>query len=133
MTSLDGFTVTGDPPMKPVSEFKVIGKSYPVPSITGQGYGQDAVELRRHAARDAACANGAASDAWARHWSPLAKSIKNSFPTAEVVKKGNLVAVVSPNEWEAISAARAVAAGTKWTDWAGLPGSEQSDKSASRV
>ena len=30
MTSLDGFTVTGDPPMKPVSEFKVIGRSYPV-------------------------------------------------------------------------------------------------------
>ena len=33
-----------------------------------------------------------------------------------------------PNEWEAISAAQAVAAGTKWTDWAGLPGSENLTK-----
>ena len=41
-----------------------------------------------------------------------------------MVKKGNLVAVVSPDEWEAASAARAVAASTKWTDWAGLEGSE---------
>jgi len=39
------------------------------------------------------------------------------------VKKGNLVAVLSPSEWEAISAARAVAAATKWTEWTGLPGS----------
>ena len=31
---------------------------------------------------------------------------KKQFPTAEVVRKGQLVAVVSPNEWEAISAAR---------------------------
>ncbi len=53
---------------------------------------------------------------------------KKQFPTAEIVKKGNLVAVVSPNEWEAISASRAVAAGTKWTDWAGLPGSENVTK-----
>src|SRR5208282_5097393 len=48
--------------------------------------------------------------------------------TAEIVKKGNLVAVVSPNEWEAISAARAIAASTKWTEWAGLPGSENLTK-----
>ncbi len=53
---------------------------------------------------------------------------KKRFPTAEVVKKGNLVAVVSPNEWEAVSAARAVAAGTKWTAWSGLPGSENLTK-----
>src|SRR5262249_44835048 len=40
----------------------------------------------------------------------------------------NLVAVVSPNEWEVISAAQAVADDTKWTDWAGLPGSENLTK-----
>jgi len=37
--------------------------------------------------------------------------------------------VVSPDEWEAISAAVSVAEGTKWTDWAGLPGSENLTKS----
>src|SRR5262249_57924232 len=45
------------------------------------------------------------------------------FPNAEVVTKGNLVAVVSPNEWEAVQGAQAVAADTKWTAWSGLPGS----------
>jgi CO/xanthine dehydrogenase Mo-binding subunit len=45
-----------------------------------------------------------------------------------VVKKGNLVGVVSPNEWEAIRAAEDVAAGAKWTEWAGLPGSENVTK-----
>ena len=63
-----------------------------------------------------------ASDAWvdiALRWRRGQKTVSL---TAEVVKKGNLVAVVSPNEWEAINAARAVATGTKWTDWAGLPG-----------
>ena len=30
---LDGFTVTGDPPMKPMSQYKVIGTSYPMPAF----------------------------------------------------------------------------------------------------
>ena len=42
--------------------------------------------------------------------------------------KGNLVAVLSPNEWEAAQAARAVAAETRWTDWSGLPGSDNLTK-----
>jgi CO/xanthine dehydrogenase Mo-binding subunit len=45
---------------------------------------------------------------------------KQQFPTAQVVIQGNLVAVVSPNEWEAVSVARAVARQTKWTAWTGL-------------
>jgi CO/xanthine dehydrogenase Mo-binding subunit len=40
-----------------------------------------------------------------------------------VVKKGNLVGVVAANEWEAVQAAQAVAADTKWTPWSGLPAS----------
>src|SRR5258708_6429886 len=53
---------------------------------------------------------------------------KKLFPTAEVVSKGNLVAVVSPNEWEAIRAAQSVATSTKWTDWSGFSGSEDLTK-----
>ena len=63
MTSLDGFTVTGDPPMKPVNEFKVIGNIVSGAEHSRQGDGQDAVELRRTLPGDAACANGAARDA----------------------------------------------------------------------
>ena len=127
MTSLDGFTVTGDPPMKPVNEFKVIGKSYPVPSITDKVTGKTQWScdvtlpgmLHARMVRPATLGSTLVS---------VGEVDKKQFPTSEVVRKGNLVAVVSPNEWEAISAARAVAAGTKWTDWRGLPGSENLTK-----
>jgi CO/xanthine dehydrogenase Mo-binding subunit len=127
MTSLDGFTVTGDPPVKPVSEFKVIGTSYPVPSIRDKVTGKTQWScdvtlpgmLHARMVRPATLGSTLVS---------VGEVDKKQFPTAEVVKKGNLVAVVSPNEWEAISAARAVATGTKWTDWAGLPGSENLTK-----
>lgn len=127
MTSLDGFTVTGDPPMKPVREFKVMGTSYPVPSITDKVTGKTQWSsdvtlpgmLHARMLRPATLGSTLVS---------IGEVDKKQFPTAEVVQKGNLVAVASPNEWEAISAARAVAAGTKWTDWAGLPGSENLTK-----
>lgn len=127
MTSLDGFTVSGEPPMKQVSQFRVIGTSYPVPSIPDKVTGKTqwscdiALPGMLHArmVRPATLGSTLVS---------LGEVDKKQFPTAEVVRKGNLVAVVSPNEWEAIRAAQSVAAGTKWTDWAGLPGSENLTK-----
>jgi nicotinate dehydrogenase subunit B len=127
VTSLDGFTVTGDPPLKPVSQYKVIGTSYPVPSIpdkvTGKTQWSCDVTLPKmlHArtVRPATLGSTLVS---------VGELDKKQFPTAEIVRKGNLVAVVSPNEWEAVSAARAAAASVKWTDWAGLPGSENLTK-----
>jgi hypothetical protein len=41
------------------------------------------------------------------------------------VQVGNLLAVVSPDEWQAVMAAQAVAADTKWSDWKALPTSEK--------
>lgn len=127
VAGLFGITVTGDPPMKAVSEFKVMGKSYPVPSISDKVTGK----LKW------SCDVTLPGMLHARMIRPKTKGStlisvgevdKKQFPTAEVVRKGNLLAVVSPNEWEAISAARSVAASTKWTDWAGLPGSENLTK-----
>lgn len=123
VTGLDGLTVTGDPPMKPVKQFKVIGTSYPVPGIPDKVTGKTKwscdvmlpgmlhARMVRPATLGSALVSVGALD-------------NKQFPSAEIVKKGNLVAVVSPNEWEAISAAVSVAEGTKWTEWAGLPGSE---------
>src|ERR1700731_3070028 len=127
MAGLDGFAVTGDPPMKPVAQYKVIGTSYPMPGIPDKVTGKtqwtcDVVlpgmlhaRMVRPATLGAILISVGAID-------------KKQFPTAQVVSKSNLVAVVSPNEWEAISAARAVAATTKWTEWAGLPGSDNLTK-----
>jgi CO/xanthine dehydrogenase Mo-binding subunit len=127
IVGLDGFTVTGDPPMKPMSQYKVIGTSYPMPGtpskVTGNMQWSCDVTLpgMLHArmVRPATLGSTLLS---------VGELDKRQFPAAEVVRKGNLVAVVSPNEWEAISAARLVAASTKWTEWSGLPGSENLTK-----
>lgn len=127
VAGLFGITVTGDPPMKAVSEFKVIGKSYPVPSIS------DKVTAKTKWSCDVALpgmlhARMVRPATLGSTLISVGELDKKKFPTAEVVRKGNLVAVVSPNEWEAINAARSVASSTKWTDWAGLPGSESLTK-----
>ncbi|MBO0744701.1 MAG: xanthine dehydrogenase family protein molybdopterin-binding subunit, partial [Candidatus Dormibacteraeota bacterium] len=44
-----------------------------------------------------------------------------SIPGAQVVHKGNLVAVVAPKEWDAIKGAQALQ--VTWTSWNGLPDS----------
>ena len=123
VAGLDGFTVTGEPPMKPVGQFKVIGTSFPVPGIPDKVTGKTQWScdvtlpgmLHARMVRPATLGSTLVS---------VGSVDKTQFPTAEVVRKGNLVAVVSPSEWEAISAAVAVASDTKWTEWAGLPGSE---------
>ncbi len=122
VAGLDGYTVTGDPPMKPVGQYTVIGKSHAMPStpakITGKLQWSCDVTLpgMLHARMVRPATLGSTLIT-------VGVLDKKRFPTAEVVKKGNLVAVVSPNEWEAISAARTIATGTKWTAWSGLPGS----------
>src|SRR5450631_351077 len=120
---MDGLVVAGDPPMKPVSEYKVIGTSFPMPGIrdkvTGQTQWSCDVTLpgMLHARMVRPPTMGSTLIT-------VGDVDKKRFPTAEVVRKGNLVAVVSPNEWEAVSALRSVAAATKWSSWSGLPGSE---------
>jgi nicotinate dehydrogenase subunit B len=127
ITGLFGYTVTGEPPMKAVKEFKVMGTSYPVPSIPDKITGKTQWTcdvmlpgmLHARMVRPPTFGSTLVS---------VGELDKKQFPTAEVVKKGNLVAVVSPDEWEAINGARAVLAVTKWTDWEGLPGSENLTK-----
>jgi len=121
LTGIMGLTIEGNPPMKPVSEYTVIGKSFKN-SITASKV--------------------AAKETWATdvrlpgmlharvvHPKTLGSNLvsagqldRTKFPNSQVIVKGNLVGVVAPTEWEAIQAADAVASGTKWTDWKGLPG-----------
>ena len=124
IAGLDGLVVLGDPPMKPMSQYKVVGKSHPMPGTPGKVTGKTQwscdvtlpgmlhARMARPATLGSTLISAGALD-------------KTRFPNAQVVTKQNLVAVLSPNEWEAVSAARSVASGTKWTEWSGLPGSEQ--------
>jgi nicotinate dehydrogenase subunit B len=120
--NLVGITVTGNPPTKPIAQYSVVGTSHERPGIRDivmgkPTYGGDFTVpgmLHARMVRPATLGSTLVTVG------PLDKA---RFPNAEVVKKGNLVAVVSPNEWEAMQAAQAVAADTKWTPWSGLSGS----------
>jgi nicotinate dehydrogenase subunit B len=121
LTSIFGLTVEGNPPMKPVSQYTIVGKSFKNSIISSKV---------------------AAKETWATdvrlpgmlhgrvvHPKTLGSTLvsagqldKTKFPNSQVIVKGNLVGVVAPTEWEAIQAAEQVAGATKWTAWKGLPG-----------
>jgi len=122
IANLMGLTVTGNPPLKPVSQLSAVGQSHERPTLRDIVLGKPiysgdvTVPGMLHARMVRPASLGSTLVAAGRL--DTAK-----FPTAEVVVKKNLVAVVSPNEWEAVAASRQVAASTTWTAWAGLPGS----------
>ena len=121
LTSIMGLTVDGNPPMKPVSQYTVIGKSF-----------RNSVTASKVAAKETWATDVRLPDmlhARMVHPKSLGSTLvsvgaldKTKFPNAQVIVKGNLVGVVAPTEWEAIRAAQQVAGATKWKDWKGLPG-----------
>jgi nicotinate dehydrogenase subunit B len=123
MSSLDGLTVGGSPPMKPVKEFKVLGTSFPAGHIPDKvtGKTQYSCDLMLPSMLHARMVRPSSLGATLISVGTLDKK---QFPSAKVIQKGNLVAVVSPHEWEAVQAALTVAGTTKWAEWSGLPGSE---------
>ena len=121
LTTMFGLTVTGDPPMKPTSEYTTIGKSFANAVTPGKVRGQ---ELWITNVRLPNMLHGRVV-----HPKTLGSTLisagtldKAKFPTAKVVVKGNLVGVVASTEWEAVNAAQSLEATTRWTDWKGLPG-----------
>lgn len=123
LTSLRGLSVTGDPPMKPVSEYTVIGQSYPNSIVASKvaAKTQWVTDVRLPGMLHARIVH---PKTLGSKLVSAGKVDKKAFPTARVIVEGNLVGVVAASEWEAIRASQHVAAGTKWTDWKGLPGSE---------
>jgi CO/xanthine dehydrogenase Mo-binding subunit len=104
IAGLDGLVVLGDPPTKPVSHYKVVGKSHPMPGIPGKVTGKTQWScdvtlpgmLHARMVRPATLGSTLIS---------VGALDKTRFPTAQVITKQNLVAVLSPNEWEAVSGA----------------------------
>ena len=122
LTSLMGLMVDGDPPMKPVSEYTVIGKSFKNSIIESKVRAKEtwATDVRLPGMLHARMV----------HPRTLGSTLiaagqvdKTKYPNSQVIVKGNLIGVVAPTEWEAIQAAQQVAESTAWTKWAGLPGS----------
>ncbi len=124
LTSIIGLSVEGNPPLKPVSEYTVIGKSFKSSAI------QSKVSAKAVWATDVRLpgmlhGRGVHPKTLGSTLISVGKVDKTKFPNSQVIVKGNLVGVVAPTEWEAIQAALQVSGDTKWTDWKGLPGSSK--------
>jgi CO/xanthine dehydrogenase Mo-binding subunit len=124
LTSMFGLVVSGNPPMKPTSEYTVIGKSF-----------ANSVTPSKVSAKETWVTDVRLPGMWHGrmvHPKTLGSTLvkageldRKRYPNAQVVVKGNLVGVVAPTEWEAIGAAQQLAADTLWSDWKGLPGHAQ--------
>jgi nicotinate dehydrogenase subunit B len=121
LTGILGLKVEGNPPMKPVSEYTVIGKSLPNSIIGSKVAAKEtwATDVRLPGMLHARVVHPKTLGSTLVSTGQLDKT---KFPNSQVIVKGNLVGVVAPTEWEAIQAAERVASGTKWTEWKGLPG-----------
>lgn len=124
LTSIMGLTIEGNPSMKPVSDYTIIGKSFKNSVTSSKVRAKEtwATDIRLPGMLHARVV----------HPKTLGSTLisagqvdKTQFPNSQVIVKGNLVGVVAPTEWEAIQAAEQVASATKWSDWKGLPGNEK--------
>ncbi len=122
--SMFGLTIDGDPPLKPVSQYTVVGKSFPNSVTISKVTAKETwvTDMRLPGMLHARVVHPKTLGSKLVYAGTLDKA---RFPNTQVIVKGNLVAVVAPTEWEAIKAARQVASGTKWTDWKGLPGNQR--------
>jgi nicotinate dehydrogenase subunit B len=124
LTSIMGLTIDGNPALKPVDQYTVIGKSFKNSVIASKVAAKEtwATDVRLPGMLHARVVH---PKTLGSTLVSAGKVDKKQFPNTEVIVKGNLVGVVAPTEWEAIQAAEQVADATKWTDWKGLPGSEK--------
>ena len=121
LTGILGLRVEGNPPMKPVSEYTVIGKSFKNSVISSKVAAKEtwATDVRLPGMLHARVVHPKSLGSTLVSAGQLDKT---KFPNSHVIVRGNLVGVVATTEWEAIQAAEQVANATKWTEWKGLPG-----------
>jgi nicotinate dehydrogenase subunit B len=124
LTSIFGLRITGDPPLKPVSEMKIVGRSYKNSNISSKVRAEE-LWVTNVKLPDMLHARVVHPGTLGSHLVEAGKVDTAKFPNTRLVVKGDLVAVVAPTEWEAVQALQQVASATKWTEWKGLPGKDK--------
>ena len=106
--SMFGLRVDGDPPLKPVNEYTVVGKSFPNSVIISKVTAKETwvTDVRLPGMLHARTVHPKTLGSKLISVGSLDKA---KFPNTQVIVKGNLVGVVAPTEWEAIKAAQQVA------------------------
>lgn len=124
LTNPRGLEVDGNPPLKKPADYTIVGQPVMNPSIRPKMSGEmpyvGDIKLpgMLHARTILPATLGSTLVS-------AGKVDSAQYPGAKLVVIGNLVAVASEDEWEAIQAAQQVASDTKWTEWKGLPGHEK--------
>jgi nicotinate dehydrogenase subunit B len=124
LTSIFGLRINGDPPLKPASELKVVGKSYKNSIVTSKVRHEElwVTNVRLPGMLHGRVVHPATLGSRLVQVGTLDQA---KFPNSKVVVKGDLVAVVAPTEWEAVQASWSLAKSTKWSEWKGLPGKDK--------
>jgi nicotinate dehydrogenase subunit B len=115
-----GVFVLATPPLKPWTDYDVVGQSIPMRTIPGI---VAATATYVGDVRLPGMLHGRSvhpKDLGSKLIS-VGKLSKKTYPHTQVVVQGNYVGVVDPDEWTAITAAQELATKTKWSDWSGLP------------
>lgn len=120
LTLPTGLRVDANPPLKPVKDYTIIGQSVPNPSIRPKVAGETmwVGDVKLPGMLHARVIHPATLGSTLLKAGALDQA---QYPTARLVRLGNLLAVISPQEWESVQAAQTVAADTQWSAWEGLP------------
>ncbi|WP_263408960.1 xanthine dehydrogenase family protein molybdopterin-binding subunit [Terriglobus tenax] len=121
LTSIFGLRVGGNPPLKPASSYKVVGKSFKNSIVTSK-VKADELWVTNVKLPGMLHARVVHPNTLGSRLVEAGKVDKTKYPNAQVIVKGDMVAVVAPTEWEAVQASWQVAGNTKWSEWKGLPG-----------
>lgn len=123
LVSFRGLVVEGNPPLKAAKYYKIVGQSVINPII------EEKVRAKTTWVADVKLPN--MLHARVIHPKTLGSTLispgkidKKRFPSTRIVQINNLLGVVAETEWEAIQAAQFLEQETQWSDWQGLPGSD---------
>lgn len=122
-TDFQGLVVDGNPPLKPVSEYTIVGKPFRNSSLGPKMAGKT-VWVTDVTVPGMLHGRVVLPPTLGSTLIEAGKLDKQATPNAQLVVMGSFVGVVAPTEWEAIQASQQVAGGSRWTEWKGLPGSD---------
>ena len=113
-------------PLKNPASYKIVGKPVPRPDVPGKCTGTT-VYLQDHTVPGMLHARVVRPPAFGAKLLTVDEASIKSIPDARVVRSGSFLAVTAKDEWAAIRAARELKA--TWSEWKGLPGSDNLDQS----
>jgi len=117
--------VDAQAPLRDPRSYALVGKPLPRPDVPGKCTGQH-VYLQDFSVAGMLHGRVVRPPALGASLQSVDESSIRGIPDVRVVRIGNFLAVVAPDEWAAVRAARELKA--TWSEWQGLPGSNDMER-----